>query len=213
MKVGIFPLNIVLYPDSYHPLHIFEERYKDLFDRIINDNFPFCITLLSASKVSNIASTGKIEEIYKVYDDGRLDILVKGLKRVRINMFYENQSSYYKGEIEYLEDIDNNLDVELLRKCIEHYNFIVNRIPAFKLSKVNIESLKTLKYPSYLLAQKSGLIIEQRQHLLEILSENERLAYLLNHLETVTPNLESKIEIDKVIRNDGYLPPDKFREL
>ena len=31
MKIPLFPLDVVLFPDSPLPLHIFEERYREMF--------------------------------------------------------------------------------------------------------------------------------------------------------------------------------------
>ena len=65
----------------------------------------------------------------------------------------------------------------------------------------------TSKYASYFFAQKAGLIPKQKQSLLEMKSENERLTYIQEHLQRIKPSVSKAIEIEKIVRNDGYLAP------
>ena len=47
----LFPLNVVVFPGTPLPLHIFEERYKDMIGSAIRDNSEFGI-VLAAKTVS-----------------------------------------------------------------------------------------------------------------------------------------------------------------
>jgi hypothetical protein len=55
------------------------------------------------------------------------------------------------------------------------------------------------------MAQKAGLDLEQRQLLLEMDSEQDRLSMLLGYLTTTLPRLKKMEEIDRIIRSDGYI--------
>ncbi len=50
--IPIFPLNLVVFPDSKYPLHIFEERYKILLQKCLTDNSGFGI-VASIDKFKN----------------------------------------------------------------------------------------------------------------------------------------------------------------
>jgi len=67
------------------------------------------------------------------------------------------------------------------------------------------EYLKQAEYKSYKIAEKAGLTMEQRQQLLEIQGENERLHYLLKHIETLKASITPEIKARILIMNDGYL--------
>jgi hypothetical protein len=55
------------------------------------------------------------------------------------------------------------------------------------------------------LAQKAGMTLSQRQHLLELSSENERMRVLHSYLTDVIPRLQRSEELERVIHGDGYL--------
>ena len=42
----LFPLNLVLFPGMDLPLHIFEERYKDMIGECLNQDSPFGVVLI-----------------------------------------------------------------------------------------------------------------------------------------------------------------------
>jgi len=46
MRVPIFPLSLVLFPGQMLPLHIFEERYKQMLRRCLQEQIPFGIVLI-----------------------------------------------------------------------------------------------------------------------------------------------------------------------
>src|SRR5205085_11969387 len=49
MKVPLFPLNLVLFPGQSLPLHIFEERYKTMLKKCLDEQIPFGIALIRDS--------------------------------------------------------------------------------------------------------------------------------------------------------------------
>ncbi|MFN6114036.1 MAG: LON peptidase substrate-binding domain-containing protein, partial [Bacteroidota bacterium] len=46
MTLGLFPLNLVLFPHVRLPLHIFEPRYKDLINGCLERGLEFGINLV-----------------------------------------------------------------------------------------------------------------------------------------------------------------------
>jgi Lon protease-like protein len=209
-KLGLFPLGVVLFPESALPLHIFEERYKTLVNDCVEQKLPFGINYISGTKMSNIGCTADVTDVMKKYDDGKLDILVAGTKRFKVSSFTEGEKPYYFADIEYFDDIDEDVNSLLLADTIEVFNTIAERIKAVKIEKLSITGLKTEK-PSFKIAQKAGLSLDQRQKLLESKSENVRLDYILKHLRKLLPAVREADTISKIIKNDGYFRPNFFK--
>lgn len=211
MKIGIFPLNLVLFPQSLYPLHIFEERYKELIKECIDNELEFGVNLVSNSKFFEIGCTAKVVDLFKKYEDGKLDITIEGVRKYKLLSFSEGERSFYTGEIELIEEDETTiLDYQLFMDCVEFYNKIVDKIQGFHLEKIKIGGLHT-KLPSYFIAQKAGLTPEQKQNLLEINNENKRLEFMLKHLKRIAPVVEQAEVTNRIIRLDGYIKP-KFKE-
>ena len=79
--IPIFPLITVIFPNSNFPLHIFEERYKKLINRILDEKSGFGIVPYVNNKVSEIGVYVEVTDITKRYNTGELDIVVKGMYR------------------------------------------------------------------------------------------------------------------------------------
>lgn len=210
MKIGLFPLNIVLFPQSIFPLHIFEDKYKNLINDCIADEKKFGINLTNGTEIAEYGCTASVKNVVNIYPDGKLDINIIGCEKYKIVDIKESINPYLEAEIVLIKDIVEVINMELLNDCIELYNFITNKIPVFRVQKTTIEELQD-KIASFYLAQKAGLIPKQKQILLEMNSENERLAYLKEHLKRIKPSIDRAVEIEKIVRNDGYLSAgDKF---
>jgi len=205
--IGLFPLRLVLFPESAYPLHIFEERYKALISRCIKERSHFGINFMSNDGMKEIGCSATITDVMRQYPDGRMDIIVAGVRRYKIESFSDGPDKYYIGRVNYFDDEDRKIDASLLKKCIELYNRIAELITTIQIDKITPEELTT-QYPSFYLAQKSGLTIEQRQKLLESLSENVRLRYLYEHYKRLFPSIKNMDDIQRIIKNDGYLKPD-----
>ena len=101
----LFPLAVVLLPHSELPLHIFEERYKEMIGLSIENQSEFGVVLSSGQGVSAIGCTAVIQEVTKRYPDGRLDIITIGRRRFRIHSL-DNELNFLRGEVEYFDDED-----------------------------------------------------------------------------------------------------------
>lgn len=202
-KIGLFPLGIVLFPESALPLHIFEERYKALINHCLTSGKPFGINLISAKKMHEVGCTAKIADVIKIYDDKKMDILISGERIYRLNNFTEGDQPYFVGDVEYIEDIHEDANISLVEECVSLYNTIVSNIKTVKIESIIATELSTKK-PSFLIAQKAGLTAIQKQDLIEINSENKRLAMLRDHLGKLLPMVKEAEFISKIIKGDGY---------
>src|SRR5579871_3645715 len=102
-RIPLFPLNVVLLPGTRLPLHIFEERYKLMIGRCIDQQTPFGIILAVRDGIAAIGCTAHVVRVAKTYDDGRMDILTAGQTAYRVQELHNDQP-YLEGDVELLED-------------------------------------------------------------------------------------------------------------
>ncbi len=149
-----------------------------------------------------------VADIIHKYEDGRMDILVVGTHRVKIQNFISGEKPYYLANVQIMEDIDNSIDVEKLKKVVDLFNNISGKLKNPEIKPIILEDLNKEK-PSFQIAPKVGLTIEQKQKLIEIRSENERLNFILKHLEVIDKIIDEAEIVNTIIKNDGYfnVPP------
>ena len=99
----LFPLRVVVFPRTPLPLHIFEERYKELIGEAIQGATEFGIVLAKDDGIVNAGCTVIVEKVVKNYADGRMDILTRGVRRFEIVGLNEDKS-YLRGEVEFFDD-------------------------------------------------------------------------------------------------------------
>jgi len=106
----LFPLQVVLLPDAELPLHIFEDRYKEMIAEVLRDKIEFGVVLANERGIVNTGCTATIERVLREYPDGRLDILTLGRRRFEIERVNEERA-FLRGEVDYFDDdIDNDVD-------------------------------------------------------------------------------------------------------
>ena len=185
-KIGIFPLGIVLFPGSSYPLYIYEDRYKKLIKECWDNQQLFGINLITPKKMYDVGCTAFVSDIMDVKENGNLDIIVSGKQRFKIAKIYDGEKPYLMADIEHYEDNEATIDRNLLGKTLNLYNDIANKAKNFKIKPIDIDNI-SYPNPSFQIALKSGLTLEERQSLLELQSENERLEHLLHHLNIILP--------------------------
>ncbi|MCH8815466.1 MAG: LON peptidase substrate-binding domain-containing protein [Chloroflexi bacterium] len=108
MEIPIFPLNTVLFPGATLPLHIFEERYKQMIAQCLEDQHSFGVVLIrSGGEVGATAEPfdiGAIANISNVerLDDGKMNLICRGGERFRIVKTIAD-TPYLKAEVELIE--------------------------------------------------------------------------------------------------------------
>ena len=210
-KIGIFSLKKVLFPDSLLPLHIFEERYLSLVHESYNNKYVFGINLDASVKVFETGCIAEIVDIVKEYPDGRKDILIKGGRRYKMKSYGKADKLWNTAEIEYVSDREEESDIALAEQCILKYNEIAEKVKKqFYIKKLKTSSINDLRL-SFLIAQKSGMSLVERQNLLGMTSENERLKILLSHFNKMIPMIKEAGFISELVRNDGYYTPKLFK--
>ena len=81
----LFPLDLVLLPGAPAPApHLFEPRYKEMISECLEQKKPFGIVRASDEGVAGIGCTAEILSVTKKYDDGRMDILARGVDHFEV---------------------------------------------------------------------------------------------------------------------------------
>jgi Lon protease-like protein len=199
----LFPLRAVLFPGSALPLHIFEDRYRVLVAESSRDEREFGIILAEGDALRPIGCTAGITAVTRRYQDGRMDIVVSGRRRFELERIANPKAPYIVGLVRFLERQQEEEDAELRGRAVRLYNEFVGRAFANEIEPVDLA--RAGPELSFQLAQKAGMELAQRQRLLEMPLERERLNALIEHLEHVIPLLDRIESVDRIARNDGYL--------
>lgn len=121
-RLPIFPLpNTVLFPGSLLPLHVFEARYRQLTAAILEGDKLLAVPLLKpgyeseyheSPEIYRTAGVGKVLASDKL-EDGRYNLLVRGLARVTICSEHPHLKSYREVEARLLRDVEAESSEEL----------------------------------------------------------------------------------------------------
>jgi Lon protease-like protein len=105
INLPLFPLNTVLFPGMVLPLHIFEERYKLMIERCLDEERPFGVVLIRegeevgrVAKPYGVGTTTVVAGVSRL-DDGRMNIVTIGSERFRLRSLRFDQP-YLVGDAE-----------------------------------------------------------------------------------------------------------------
>src|SRR5690349_24929038 len=99
----LFPLQVVLLPGSELPLHIFEDRYKEMIGEVLREKREFGVVLASEKGIVNTGCTATVDRVLREYPDGRMDILTRGRRRFEILLLNEERP-FLRGAVEFFDD-------------------------------------------------------------------------------------------------------------
>ena len=120
----LFPLQVVLLPGSPLPLHIFEDRYKEMIGEVLRDKLEFGVVLASEKGIVNTGCTATVDRVLREYPDGRLDILTRGRRRFEI-LLLNDERAFLRGAVEFFDDDASPPEPagpDLLQNVIAGYN-------------------------------------------------------------------------------------------
>lgn len=120
-SIPLFPLHVVVFPRITLPLHIFEERYKEMLGEAIRDSSEFGVVLAKEDGIANAGCTALVEKVLQMYPDGRMDVLTRGQRRFEIISLNE-EKSYLQAEVSFFDDEDAEpAPEELKAQSLAHY--------------------------------------------------------------------------------------------
>lgn len=179
----LFPLQVVLFPKTALPLHIFEERYKQMIADVQRSRSEFGVVLAGEKGIVNTGCTATVEKVLKTYPDGRMDLITVGRRRFEI-ILLNDEKPYLRGAVEYFDDESNDpLAPEVRSRVIDSYN----DLRALEDSEPVHESELSDAQLSFQLAQIVP-DLDFRQILLATRSETDRMRRLAEFF----PNYNSR---------------------
>ena len=203
-EIPLFPLNVVLMPGTPLPLHVFEERYKQMVNECLESETEFGMVLADESGTRRVGCTAKIVELVQRYEDGRMVILVEGSQRFELNNVLGGKP-YYVGEVEYLEDVLDEDVTTLAEECVALLERVVE---AATEGSVGIEIEPPYRNLSFAIAGRIEFELETRQEILELPTEKERLAKVKELLTEAVERLERDKAAREVAEKNGHLRGD-----
>jgi len=125
----LFPLGTVLYPGLLLPLHIFEERYRQLMGDLLDGSRPqrFGVIAIREGRETGVGGVAALYEIGCIaalrrvnkLDDGRFDVVTAGTQRFRLLKLDESRL-YLQGEVDLLaEDAGDPAAAKLAAKSVQ----------------------------------------------------------------------------------------------
>jgi ATP-dependent Lon protease len=195
----LFPLGLVLYPGESVPLHIFEERYRDLVRHCLETSDPFGIVWIEEDELARVGCTARVDRVLQRYEDGRLDIIAVGEERFRIEEVRQERL-YLTAQVESYETTEGIVDPTARERVITLH---------MKLMELAGETIRPAIYEgpkriSYVVAQNAGLDLSRKQEVLELATEEERLHYLSEHLEQLIPEVRAARERRRKVQSNGH---------
>jgi Lon protease-like protein len=185
-ELGLFPLPIVLLPTEQVPLHIFEERYKELIGECLEQEREFGLVFADDDGVRDIGTTAAVVRVLPPpFEDGRMNILVEGRYRFRLLRLTEGRS-FHTGETDVLQDVDDVPPGETIERALT----LFARLCELTGSDIEIPGPETPML-SYVLASRLGeLATDVRLELLEERSERARLERVCHVLGEAAVSVE-----------------------
>jgi len=193
----LFPLPIVLLPTELLPLHIFEERYKEMIGECLANASDFGIVWLSDEGLKEVGCTAFVDEVLERMDDGRMNILVKGQRPFRLIERAEDRA-YPTGTIELLEDRSAEVEQRVIDDARDRYAALVERVTDERPSPAQLRSLG-----AYDMAATVDIGPQVKQGLLEMRSEQARLRLLSRLFKAAMERLDVADRIADQARVNG----------
>ena len=202
--IPLFPLNLVVFPNSRYPLHIFEERYKKMINDCLTDETGFGIVAPSGKELSKIGSYAVISKVLKKAANGEMDIVVEAQSRFFINKIITHPDGYLVADVEWYYDVQPDASPSLLDEMEEMFERILEKYE-FELEESFWTSYHDAKSKSFKVAEKSGLSLTQQQTLLTLQDEDRRINFLIQHFEKLDEEISKNAGLRNIILGDGYI--------
>jgi Lon protease-like protein len=197
--IPLFPLDVVLFPGTPLPLHIFEPRYKEMIGECLANNRTFGVVRAVEQGLAEVGCTAEIVTVVKEYSDGRLDLVSEGRKRFEL-LHVDQERSFLRGEVLMIEDEPELPPQEDTARATQLHSELLALAGAQQdLSAADPSSL------SFHLAGSLPLDLDFKQKLLSLRSEAERISLLITYLEKLIPNLQRAAHAREKAGGNGHV--------
>ena len=165
----LFPLGLVALPTELVPLHIFEERYKTMIGRCLEEGSEFGIVWMSEDGLRPVGCACEIAEVVERMEDGRINLIARGTRPFRIEERQE-ELPYPAGTVEFLDDRREDLDASAAEDAHAAYADLVNEATDQEPDLTEIGEMS-----AYQMAATVEFGLDAKQGLLDLRSETARM--------------------------------------
>jgi Lon protease-like protein len=193
----LFPLQVVLFPRTMLPLHIFEDRYKEMMSDVMGSNSEFGIVLAGDKGIASTGCSATVQKVIERYPDGRLDLLTIGRRRFEIQSL-DGEKTYLRGHVDFFDDEDMlPVPEEIKARAVGGYQ---------ALSAVASETFEPEMTDPQLSFQLAQIVSDLgfRQNLLSLRSEAGRMKQLVDFLPSYTSRQRDIEHIKSVAPKNGH---------
>ncbi len=194
--LGLFPLDLVLLPGETVPLHLFEPRYRQLYADCVLDDRPFVLVRSGPTGTEDVGCAARFETLVQRFDDGRLDVIVRGVEPVRIVEETEGRL-YFSALVEALVDEPGEPPAELVAEVVSRMRDLAG------LADAAVPETPEGVPLSYGVAGAFELPAGAKQSLLETRDETSRLRRLVELFDAIAGQLEHAAEAARRAGTNG----------
>jgi Lon protease-like protein len=200
-RFPLFPLGLVLLPGEALPLHIFEERYRQMIGECLDEEREFGIIWLADEGLKEVGCAARVTRVLERFDDGRLLILVEGTTPFRLERRI-GDLAYPAGDVELLSD-EPGTDEAALERTRSNYADLVEQVTD---ERPEPEALAELG--AYAMAATLEIAPAAKQALLELRSEPARLEQLEGLFAEALKQIKTAAHVAEQASGNGHLRPD-----
>jgi Lon protease-like protein len=201
MRIPLFPLDLVLFPGASLPLHIFEDRYKEMIGECLQRQDEFGMVRTRHEGLAIVGCTAKIVTVMHRYPDGRLDILCRGERRFEIESLLDGRS-FLQAEVDFLAEQGPYSTRRDREQCA-----------ALHMEMMELSGNAAAEFPqldldqpvAFLLASAIPADLEFKQELLHLHSDKERTARLMEFYRLILPKLQRGSVGLKTAAHNGFI--------
>ncbi len=195
----LFPLQLVVFPRTQLPLHIFEDRYKLMVGEAIEDKSEFGIVLAKDNGIVNAGCTVVVDKVVTKYPDGRMDIITRGSRRFEI-VLLSQEKDYLQGQVEFFDDDEPGpAPMDMQQEALRQYRDLLEQGEIAGDMDPNLSDPQL----SFQLAQ----IVQDldfQSFLLKSRSESERLKQFNQFVANYLPRVKQTSKMKHLAPLNGY---------
>jgi Lon protease-like protein len=193
----LFPLGLVALPSELVPLHIFEERYKTMMARVLEEEGEFGIVWVADDGLRPIGCACEIAEVLERMPDGRLNLVARGTRAFRIES-RQDELAYPAGTVEFLDDRDEEVDPEAADEAHAAYAELVEEATDRTPDPAEVGAMS-----AYQMAATVEFGLEAKQGLLDLRSESARMRLVTRLLRGAIKRLDYVERAQARARSNG----------
>lgn len=194
----LFPLGLVALPHEYVPLHIFEQRYRTMFEECLERESEFGIVWSGDDdEVKAVGCACEVTEVLERTEDGRMNILTKGTRPFRV-LERQDELPYPAGEVEFLVDREEPVDRDARDEAHAVYANLVEQATDRRPEDVELAAMG-----AYDMAATVDFEAEAKQELLDLRSEGARLRLVARLFRAAAKRLELVERTQELARSNG----------